>query len=252
MNKHLIIQQFLSKPNIQLFLHGITIPNLYLEILPDLNNLFTFYNLHFSFISQQTIIPFNRFYFFCHDLHSQDLDYFLPIFFLHFFIYPTTFIKNINLQHIIFTGRIDIHTNQYTQERKAIPDYPNNTLYFSCNSKNFNYIFNLIPHEIFHFFHHSNDTYWYTLNQSNFQYGNGGAYYRQYQDLNPNIKGFLNFYSTTDIKEDQAEIFAHLITNPISLSKNHDPIIQSKIRYILNLLDQIDPIGFKYINNLFL
>ena len=56
----------------------------------------------------------------------------------------------------------------------------------------------------------------------------GGHTERQFKELDSSIKGFLNFYSTTDVAEDSADIFAYCMTDADKLGNEKDVILQKK------------------------
>lgn len=98
-----------------------------------------------------------------------------------------------------------------------------------------------IHHEIFHMIDshnyrlNSHDPRWERLNGESFQYGEAGCPPKDdWRALVPDdsVAGFLNSYSRTDIAEDKAEIFSHMVAAPEVLEARiiRDAILLEKCR----------------------
>ncbi len=60
----------------------------------------------------------------------------------------------------------------------------------------------------------------------------GGHLYRQWNPFDPNMKGFLNFYSTTGVCEDSAEIYSYCFSEADRLYLQQDNMIKRKVGWM--------------------
>jgi hypothetical protein len=174
-----------------------------------------------------------------------DLDLFMPIFFLELCFYPKSFMKKSKIKTFVFVHSLIFITPEFAQPRAGCPEFNKTfSLYYTTDLRDFSYIQRVMHHELFHYIDWTvNRTYdcknWRELNSRQFKYGKGGAYERQHKSLSEDIKGFLNFYSTTAIEEDKAEIYQYLFTGQKEV-KNIDEIIQNKILFMRKFLQKYD------------
>jgi hypothetical protein len=91
---------------------------------------------------------------------------------------------------------------------------------------------------------------WAALNSPDFGYGSGGLAANYGPDrifwVMPGVEwgnGFLNQYSMTAPEEDQAEIFAHLLTEPalVNARLTADEILRSKVERLKASLETFCP-----------
>ena len=115
---------------------------------------------------------------------------------------------------------------------------------YCCKEKALSYIHTVCHHEIFHFVDHIKNPgfyckKWDSLNVDGFKYGDGGANHREWKPLDPAIVGFLNFYSTTAIEEDKAEVYAAMI-NQEKETSDYDEVLMSKFARMKMLMQRYD------------
>ena len=185
----------------------------------------------------------------CSPSSTNDLDFYMPLFLFEILLYPKSFIKNSKINSFTFINSLNFVTPDYQQYRAACPEYyKTKSLYLCTKERSPVYIRTVIHHEFFHYVDFIDDgTYdepkWNKLNYPGFKYGKGGAYEREWKPLDPETKGFLNFYSTTGIEEDKAEVFQYLMSFPEEAFAYKDMIINNKIYYMANFLRDFDTDG---------
>jgi len=261
-----IIERFFLKDKVKYFFNYIRsndlleastfhnkIKGLFSEIEEDLSDFFKLYGLSLNLILRPTKIFHETWWYECDPINSEDLDIYVPLFLFEFSLYPVTFVRRLELKSIYFSGDINISTDSYSQNRDAIPDYSEDVMamIYSCKVRSVKDIKNIIHHELFHFYDYIEDGVlygpdyeWEKYNTPGFFYRSGGVNHREWKALDPAFKGFLNFYSTTGIEEDKAEIFSFIMINPDYYSLVNCEIIINKIKYIINNLEKFDPEGF--------
>lgn len=227
----------------------VNIQGIYEEIEPEFNELIKKYEINFEIPQNEFEVDLGTFKLKCYPSLKEDLDFYMPLFFLEISIYPKSFIKKMKLGKIVFINSLNFVTNEYEQYRAACPEYYKTmALYYCTKERNPSYIRTVLHHELFHYVDYmDNKTYedpkFNKLNSPGFKYGRGGAYEREWKPLDPSCQGFLNFYSTTGIEEDKAEIYQYLMSNPEKSFKHEDKIIRNKIYYIANFLKIFDEEG---------
>jgi hypothetical protein len=263
-SKEQIINNFFSKDKVKTYfkllnenkLNSATynlFKGIYEEIKQDVEDLFKYYKLTLTYQYQETVVHHETWWYQLYPLQQEDLDYYLPLFFREFSLYPLSFIKNLRLRSIFLVNSLDFSTHTYTQYRAAVPDYSEDTMamIYCCKERRADYICNVIHHELFHFIDqimygnlYRKDREWMGFNVEGFEYGEGGAVNRIWRPLDPAIKGFLNYYSTTGIEEDKAEVFSFLINKPEEVKNNTCSILQKKMDYIKYMMGLFDEDGF--------
>jgi hypothetical protein len=222
------------------------------EVKEDISELFKAYGIKEVYIYDQKLFFHDTWWYECNGLKETDLDFYLPLFFKEFSLYPVSCIKASKLEYVYFCNDLIFTTNEFSQQRAAVPDYcPDQmAMIYSCGEACTNYCIRVIHHEYFHFIDYIDDykiygpdPEWEELNTPHFKYGNGGAMNRTHKELSPDIDGFLNFYSTTGIEEDKAEIFAHLFLYPDCFENEKNPILLKKFIFIKNLISNFDKQG---------
>lgn len=83
-----------------------------------------------------------------------------------------------------------------------------------------------------------------SYNPVDFNYGRGGAYEREWKPLDDDKKEFLNFYSTTGIEEDKAEIFAFIMLECKKIQDVQNEGLKKKIDFIKSMMNRFDDQGF--------
>ncbi len=104
------------------------------------------------------------------------------------------------------------------------------------------FMINVIHHEFYHFWDTkvngspTPDAEWAALNDSSFQYGNGGRFNRNSNNSiwNTNYPGFLDDYARTAVEEDKAEVYGALLAHPVELTARmqNDPILARKVNLL--------------------
>jgi hypothetical protein len=141
--------------------------------------------------------------------------------------------------------------------RGGIPNGGNGDLYLSVTSGRDDkaHVRRTIHHEFYHCvqlrqFGRLGDRGWAALNRPDFVYGPGGLRVNEGTDRTFWVmpaeawgNGFLNQYSMSAPEEDQAEIFAHLITEPARMESRlaSDDILQSKVERLKASLETLCP-----------
>lgn len=219
------------------------------EIEADFKKLMNRFDISFEIPKKEYEVDLGTFKLVCSPSSEEDLDCYIPLFLFEILIYPKSFIKKLKLKAFVFINKLNFVTSEYQQYRAACPEYYKTfSMYYCTKEKSSSYIRTVIHHELFHYVDIIDDrTYedpkFKKFNSPDFKYGNGGAFEREWKPLDNNILGFLNFYSTTGIEEDKAEVYQYLITNPELGFKHKDRIINNKIFYIANFLKDFDHDG---------
>jgi hypothetical protein len=199
----------------------------------------------------------------------------LPVFAEEFGLYPLSLVKNTRLTRVVLCGELfrsqrpnprsskhnttpverDLRPLHFTNEPAGgLPDVVNGLLYLPIAGveEDPNEIRNAMHHEFYHCiqwrqFGASSDPEWETTNLPDFVYGPGGikANYDSESDFwtKPTEEwgnGFLNLYCMSAPEEDQAELFAHLITEPtqIEVRLEADDILRRKVERLKATLRQ--------------
>jgi Putative zinc-binding metallo-peptidase len=196
---------------------------------------------------------------------SEEANWYIPLFVEEFGLYSRLFVENAKLTRIVlcgelfrsqkqlpaakrFAGRIKSDRQPLSFEHKpcgGVPDGKYGILYLAVawGRDDPEYVRKLIHHEFYHCvqwqqFGHSGDREWAALNSPDFNYGPGGLAANYGSDPTFWVmpaeewgNGFLNQYSMSAPEEDQAEIFAHLLTKParVDARLRADDILRRKV-----------------------
>ena len=262
MENHDILKSFLSKPLVQTYFNELFRPNkniktfqyqkikgIFTEMKSDMDALFKRFKIKYKIPSSKFKIKTFSYKIESNPCENEDLDMFIPLFFLEFLIYPKSFIKNSKIKQIIFVHDIQFTTPFYSQERAGCPEYQQTkSLILAAAERNFLYIRIVMHHEFFHYVdwiddNSYEDEIFEKLNEPNFKYGNGGEFEREWIKLDKGTKGFINHYSTTGLEEDRAEIYQYLIGDPDEALNNKDEIVRKKVKRIQEFVNKFDPNG---------
>ena len=262
MENHDILKSFLSKPLVQTYFNELFRPNkniktfqyqkikgIFTEMKSDMDALFKRFKIKYKIPSSKFKIKTFSYKIESNPCENEDLDMFIPLFFLEFLIYPKSFIKNSKIKQIIFVHDIQFTTPFYSQERAGCPEYQQTkSLILAAAERNFLYIRIVMHHEFFHYVdwiddNSYEDEIFEKLNEPNFKYGNGGEFEREWIKLDKGTKGFINHYSTTGLEEDRAEIYQYLIGDPDEALNNKDEIVRKKVKRIQEFVNKFDPKG---------
>jgi hypothetical protein len=268
MKKAEIIFRFYARPKVKLYLQKLTknkmippswgeeisgISGISEEVKEDICDLLKLSQIKAIYIHDFFTIDHGTWWYDCEAINKIDLDFYLPIFFQEFSLYPISLIKKSKLKSIYFCQSLTFSTDTYSQYRAAVPDYSEVTMsmVYCCKEKNIDYCRKVIHHEFFHFVDYVEDgkifgpdPEWEELNTPEFKYGNGGHNNREWKALEQDKRGFLNFYSTTGVEEDKAEIFAHLMCFPEKVEKETCQILMKKFEFIKTMMMKFDIDGF--------
>jgi hypothetical protein len=207
------------------------------------DKLLELHNLKFEEINSETFLNLGNYKVECKPLAERDLDYYLPIFFFEFSLYPISLIRNSKLKKIYFTSSLRYVDDKVSENRSILPNLNELSIIYSCNERNINIIKKVMHHEVYRFIYfvddhrHLNEQNWEDLNIPGFKYGSNDIQ----KDYSKN--GFLNFLSTQDIDEDKAEVFSHMFNNPTEAFDNSLTILMSKVMYHVNFFEKFDPRG---------
>jgi len=215
----------------------IKIPNLEIYEINTKNKLKYFYAARpFRLGTQKNIV--------CSNSNKKDLEVKYKIIHKNLSRYSYDFLKKINLKYIVMCENLSI-SELYTA---GIPDNVMKTLILDIKF-NEDYFERVIHHEVFHVMHlqHKevfNETEWIKFNNSKFEYAECSTCTKnisleRYQET----KGFFTEYSMSTASEDMAEVYSHMIflnKKEINQIRNLDPILNNKILYIENKINEID------------
>jgi len=175
----------------------------------------------------------------------RELEEYIGLFAPEFTLYPESLVKSSRLKRIVICNELFFGG----QRRNAIPDFEHDTLYLDASRGSYNpsYMRKVIHHEFFHIVDWLDDgklyqdDRWSLLNPPGFKYGSGGInaqtlYFSGI--LTDKFPGFLNYYSTTGVEEDKAELFANLIVDPAYVERRikTDTVLGAKVKLMMELL----------------
>ena len=175
----------------------------------------------------------------CYSSNKKDLNDKYKIIKKNLDRYNQKFLKKINLKYIVLCEDLSISKINTA----GIPDHIMKTLILDIKF-NQKYFERVIHHEVFHII---NDGYknlfdekvWSDFNAKEFKYAKCSTCTNKLGlDTYTNTMGFFTEYSRSTASEDMAEVFSHLMVG--SNSKNIDPILEKKIRFIKKNLQKID------------
>jgi putative zinc-binding metallo-peptidase len=181
---------------------------------------------------------------------SGQLEIYIKLFVPEFTIYPASLVKRSQLKRVVLCTELAFAG----QLRSAIPDWEHDTLYLDVTrgwwSKS--YLRKVLHHEFFHIIDYRDDgnlyqdKTWSALNASGFKYGSGGQNAQDNSSssvLTDQYPGFLNYYSTTGVEEDKAEVFAILIVEPAYIEERikKDAVLQAKVTLMKKQLNKFCP-----------
>ena len=178
------------------------------------------------------------------------LDWYTPLFFQEFSLYPPTLVRRARLNRVVLCEDLSFAG----QRRNAIPDFAHDTLYLDTTRGAYSpeYLRTVIHHEFFHIIDYRDDGLvysdhsWSTLNASAMKYGDGGrnAQHRPEESLLvTTYPGFLDYYGTTGVEEDKAELFAHLIvrSSAVAARSRSDSVLMAKVWRLKRLMGEFCP-----------
>ncbi len=268
-----LIKEFLQLPKVKIYFNEIFMPNksikefhyekikgIYNDIKPLIDKLsdntglpfiIPDYNYEISMISNDIK---------CTPSTVEDLDNYMPIFFLEWAIYPKSFVKKTKLKSIILVHDIKFYNHfshkDKPQSRAGCPETSQaEALILSTAERNFAYMRIVIHHELFHYLDWADDNdysdpEWNKLNVKGFKYGKGGEFEREWIQLDKQIHGFINHYSMSALEEDRAEIYQYLIGCPDEALNHKDEIVKRKAKRIRQVISEFDEEGVGNIDNL--
>lgn len=176
---------------------------------------------------------------------------YLPLFSTEISLYPPCVIKNSGIKTIVFCQNL----LRGSQATSGIADLGTHTLYLDVDSMKKDRIFprRVVHHEIMHFIDgkSNNATYekmeWEHLNSKGFKYSGGDTAHLLeptiLEPLDPTLTGFVNKYSMTEVEEDKAELFAHMMTHIcwVNYKAEYDSVLKLKTEKLRKLLTKFSP-----------
>jgi hypothetical protein len=181
---------------------------------------------------------------------GDEIDRYSVLFLREFSLYPPSLIKRCGLKRIVLCKELAFDG----QLRGAIPDFEHDTLSLDVLRGGYDplYLCKVLHHEFFHIIDYRDDGHvyedkeWAALNPPGFKYGTGGKnaqHVASARELTEKFPGFLNYYATTGVEEDKAEVFANLIVDPAYVAKRAkaDRVLGAKVHAIKNALAKFCP-----------
>ncbi len=180
----------------------------------------------------------------------KELQDYVSLFVPEFALYPPGLVQRSQLKRVMLCSELSFAG----QRRNAIPDYEHDTLYLDvcCGTYGKTYLRKVIHHELFHIIDYWDDwnVYqdedWASLNPAKFKYGSGSPNAQELEEesvLTDKFPGFLNYYSTTGVEEDKAEVFANLIVDLeyVEDRAKKDRVLDAKVERMKELLVKFCP-----------
>jgi len=166
----------------------------------------------------------------------SDLERYTKLFVSEWERYPPSVIQSARLKRIVIGSNIRMNG----QVRAAVPAFEADTMFYdtTLGAKNPSYQRSVIHHEFFHMMDERQgllygDPEWGGLNPAGFHYGNGGDKMRTRGTgiLSDSLPYVLTPYASSDIAEDKAEFFSHMLVDPEFVAKRAkaDPVISAKV-----------------------
>jgi hypothetical protein len=181
---------------------------------------------------------------------GDDIDGYSVLFVREFSLYPPALIKRCNLKRVVLCEGLSFDG----QLRGAIPDFEHDTLYLDVLRGGYDrlYLCKVLHHEFFHIIDYRDDGHvyedkeWAALNPPSFKYGSGGKnaqHVASARELTDKFAGFLNYYSTTGVEEDKAEVFANLIVDSAYVAERAmtGRVVRAKVMALKKLLAKFCP-----------
>jgi hypothetical protein len=185
-----------------------------------------------------------------HAAAAGEIERYVELFCGEFTLYPRALIERSRLQRIVLCKDLAFAG----QLRAAIPDFEHDTLYLDVVRGRSEPLYSckVIHHEFFHMIDYRDDGLlyedkkWATLNPANFKYGTGGKNAQLVSSarvLTNKFPGFLNYYSTTGVEEDKAELFANLIVDAAYVEERArtDRVLAAKVLAMKELAARFCP-----------
>jgi hypothetical protein len=161
-----------------------------------------------------------------------------------FGLYPPSLVRRMRLERVV----IAVDLRFAGMARGAVPDFEHATLYLdaACGAECGLYQRKVLHHEFFHYLDWVDDwqlyedPQWLALNPRDYHYGNGGINAQNVPTsslLTDQYPGFLDYYSTTGVEEDKAEVFANLIVERERVDERvkHDAVLEAKVQRMRDL-----------------
>jgi hypothetical protein len=208
---------------------------------------------------------------------SEEAQWYIPVFAEEFGLYPPLLVERARLTHVVLCGELfrsqkpnpaagrfagyavmdDQPLSFVHVPCGGIPDGAHGVLYLAVTwgRDDEEYVRKAIHHEFYHCvqrrqFGGFGDREWAALNSPGFVYGPGGLAANYGPDPTFWVmpaeewgNGFLNQYSMSASEEDQAEIFAHLLTEPARMETRltTDDILRNKVERLKASLERFCP-----------
>jgi hypothetical protein len=181
---------------------------------------------------------------------ADEVASYAPILSFEWNLYPVDLIKRTRLKRIVLCKDL----SYAKQKRTAIPDFGNDTLYLDVVRGRTNdlYVREVIHHEYYHLIDLRDDgklyedKEWTKLNPPDFKYGTGGKNAQNDRTVSvatDKYPGFLDRYAMTGVEEDKAEVFSHMMAEPLTVQERaaKDPVLQAKVERMKELMAAFCP-----------
>lgn len=186
----------------------------------------------------------------CKTANPVDVERYTRLFVPEFSLYPSELVRRTRLRRVVFCTQLTFGD----QQRGAVPDFEHGSLYLNVDRGSYDasYQRKVIHHEFFHIIDYMDDGVlysdrrWVALNPPDVKYGSGGQSAQGRGEsavLTTKFPGFLDFYSTTGVEEDKAEVFANLLVNPRYVERRAatDQVLKAKVERMKELLVHFSP-----------
>lgn len=163
--------------------------------------------------------------------------------------YPVSFLKRIKLTRIVIGTSLAVMGSP----RAAYADIDGQTLWLdaAAGARIPVYGRHVFHHDLFHLIDAATpgiaqiQAAWAKVNPRGFRYGDGGWFMQgsNASTLRTDLLGFLTEYATSDLDEDRAEVFGHLMSHPMFVRRQiaQDAVLNAKVSAIKAQLLQLDP-----------
>jgi hypothetical protein len=194
---------------------------------------------------------------------SAQATWYIPLFAEEFGLYPPLLVRKTKLRRVVLCAELSRKRQRRPwvtgqpaslvhEPHGAILDLEHGVIYLDVTYERDDeeYMRKLIHHEFYHLvqrrqFGRSGDPGWAALNSPGFAYGPGGLAVKDdptfwVTQMEEWGNGFLNRYSMSSPNEDQAEIFAHLLTEPARLKERlrTDDVLRMKVERLKSSLER--------------
>ena len=259
-----LFEKFISIKKVQEYIqtniyegYAEVIDGIFNDIKPLIDELFKRFGMTYEIISKNQTINCNGYNVSISKPDMSNSDYYLPLFFLNFWFYPTDAFHHKIIKKFIFCNELIFSTSTYSQPRAACPEWDKtHSMIYSMQIQDKDYLAEVMHHELFHYFDFmvsgsrvdsKIEADWNKLNPKGFSYGSGGEYEREYMDINKKDQMyFVSHYSMSQCCEDRAEIYGRVMTKTTEWKNELSKNVLQKFKKIEDFMKDHSP---NYIGN---